>query len=87
MAARYHPFSIDADGRRVSAIWALKQGGRLCVSWGEHVEHIELKPGERPEVRAAAVLRMALKKDRAQREREQRAFEAKRRKLSPSPRP
>jgi hypothetical protein len=84
MADPFHPFSIDADGRRVSAIWALKQGNCLCVSWGDHVEHIELKPGERPELRAAAVLRIILKKDRAQREREQRAFEAKRRKLSPN---
>jgi hypothetical protein len=84
MAGRYHPFSIEADGRRVSAIWSLKQGNCLCVSWGEHVEHIELKPGERPEKRAEVVLRGIVKKHQAQLEKERRAFEAKRRRLSPN---
>jgi hypothetical protein len=84
MADGFHPFSIDFEGRRVNGVWKLKQGNRLCVSWGEHVEHVDLKLGERPDRRAEAVLRQIVKKDKAQRERELRALEAKRRRLSPN---
>lgn len=82
--AAYFPVSIDYEGRRYNGCWLLKQGNRLCVSWGEHVEHVDLTPGERPERRAAVVLRKIIKKHLAQLERERRAFEAKRRRLSPN---
>jgi hypothetical protein len=82
--ADFHPFQIDVEGRRVNGVWKLKQGSRLCVSWGEHVEHVSLKPNERPEKRAEVVLRQIVKKHLAQLEKERRAFEAKRRRLSPN---
>jgi len=86
MAAMSGPFyevTAEIDGRRYTGTWTLKQGGLICVAWAESAKTVELGR-TRPEVKAVTVLRQLVKARQAQRAREQRAFEAKRRRLSPS---
>jgi hypothetical protein len=82
MSGPFYDVTIELDGRRYTGTWTIKQGGLICVSWGtEGVKTVELGR-TRPELKAVTVLRQLVKSCQAQRAREQRALEAKHRRLS-----
>jgi hypothetical protein len=83
VAGRFYKVTTEIDGRRYTGTWTIKQGGLICVSWGERAKTEELGKA-RPEVKAEKILRQLVKAQQTHRAKEQRALEAKRRRLSPS---
>jgi hypothetical protein len=84
MAGPFYDVAVELEGRIYRGKWTLKLGGLICVSWdGEGAKTVELGK-TRPEVKAVTVLRQLVKECQARRERERRAWEAKRRRLSPN---
>jgi len=83
MPGPFYDVTAEIEGRVYRGTWTLKQGGLICVAWSEGSKTAELGK-TRPEVKAVTVLRELVKKRLAERAREQRALEAKRRRLSPN---
>lgn len=83
MAGPFYDVTAGIDDRKYTGTWTLKQGGLICVAWGEGSKAVELGK-TRPEVKALTVLRDLVKKRLSERALEQRALKAKRRRLSPN---
>jgi phage/plasmid primase-like uncharacterized protein len=83
MAGPHYDVTAEIDGRIYRGKWTLKQGGLICVSWGDGAKTVELGRA-RPEIRADKTLRELVTKRLAQRAREEQAREARRRRLSPN---
>lgn len=81
--ADFYPVEIELDGKRYAGQWKLRQGGMICVGgfWGSKTVPLGRA---KPEVQAAKILRVLVVKWQAGRAKEQRAWEAKRARLSPN---
>lgn len=80
---RFYPVAVEVDGRRYAGDWVLMLGNRVCVRWALGSETAEVGRAK-PEVAAVRTLEKMVRADQKRRAKEQRAFGAKRAKLSPN---